>query len=116
MRGFAMAASIVWMAATFYLSFLDVDPDQFGFRSDDVESQMKTCGGSFQQRYDCKEAIIISKGHDSFLLWAEKGCLILVPPVLLMALVNHGGRRHRRSSVRARLVRLPPSVAKRRVR
>ncbi|MDR3438150.1 hypothetical protein [Telmatospirillum sp.] len=116
LRWFAMLACAIWMGATFYLEFLDVDPDQFGFRSSDVESQMKSCGGSFQQRYDCKEAIIIAKGYDSFLIWTEKVCLILVPPVLVVYLLNRGRREKPRSGLRTRLARVPRSVARRRVR
>jgi hypothetical protein len=115
-RWIAMMACVIWIGITFYQQFLSVDPDQFSFRSADVESQMKTCGGSFQQRYECKEAIIIDKGHDSFLIWAEKGCLILVPPLIVAFLLNRGTTPRRRGNLKSRLVRLPPSVAKRRVR
>jgi hypothetical protein len=111
-----MVASVIWIAITFYQEFLEVDPNQYGFRSTEVESRMKACSGTFQQRYDCKEAIIISKGYDSFKLWSEKVSLILGPPLLLFFLVNRAYRPDRPSKAKGHLVRRPPPVAKRRVK
>lgn len=117
LRGIAIAASVVWIAVTFYQEFLDVDPDQYGFRSADVETRMKSCGGSFQQRYDCKETIIIAKGHDSFLLWVEKAALVLGPPLILVFLLNRGGAGRPHGSVHEHMARRPTiPVSKRRVR
>jgi hypothetical protein len=113
----AIACSVLWIAATFYQQFLEADPGKFGFRASEVEARMKTCGGSFQQRYDCKEAIIIAKGHDSFLLWVEKAALVLAPPLLLAFLLTRTGEGRPHSSVHAYMVRRPTiPVSKRRVR
>lgn len=107
LKWIAGLASIIWIALTFYQEFLDVDPNQYGFRSPDVEARMKTCNGSFQQRYDCKEAIIIAKGYASFLVWGEKTALILLPPLLLAFLISWSGRNRQHTSVRSHLARRP---------
>jgi hypothetical protein len=116
LKWIAVVASLIWISVTFYQEFLDVDPDQYGFRSADVEARMKSCGGSFQQRYECKEAIIIAKGHDSFLLWVEKATLVLAPPLVLAFLLNRTGRGKPAGSVHDHAVRRPTPVSKRRVR
>ncbi len=117
LKWIALAACVIWIAVTFYQEFLDVDPDQYGFRSSEVESRMKACGGSFQQRYDCKEAIIIAKGHDSFLLWVEKSALVLGPPLILAFLLNRTGRGRPSGTLQDHIARRPTTpLSKRRVR
>jgi hypothetical protein len=117
LKWIAIVASVIWIAVTFYQEFLDVDPDQYGFRSAEVEARMKSCGGSFQQRYDCKEAIIIAKGHDSFLLWVEKAALVLGPPLILAFLLNRTGQDKPHGSVHDHIARRPTTpLSKRRVR
>lgn len=121
----------LWMAWGIWLQFFNVDPTNFGFRSAEVEARMQECGGTFQQRYECKEAIILAKGHDSFVIWLEKVGFILGPPLLLAYVVGRVGRdkfdsdeeftyRHsvdnRRSGRRPKFNDPPSSVAKRRVR
>jgi hypothetical protein len=116
LKWLAAIVSVIWISVTFYQEFLDVDPDQFGFRSPEVAAQMKACNGTFQQRYDCKEAIIIAKGDDSFLLWVEKALLILAPPLIVVFLLNRGGRSKRPGSIHNHMVHRPPSVRNRRTR
>lgn len=117
LKWIAVTASIIWMSLTFYQEFLDADPDQYGFRSADVETQMKACGGTFQQRYDCKEAIIIAKGHASFLIWTQKTALILLPPIILALLVGRMGRQRPHDPLRSHLASRPTTpLQKRRMR
>ncbi|PKU25072.1 hypothetical protein [Telmatospirillum siberiense] len=117
LKSTAIVASVIWISVTFYQEFLDVDPEDYGFHATEVEARMKGCGGSFQQRYDCKEAIIIAKGRESFLVWVKKTTLILAPPLLLAFLLNRTGRGRPHRSVRSHLVRRPTvPLDKRRVR
>jgi hypothetical protein len=116
LKWIATFASILWIAATIYQGFFAVDPTQFGFRSTEVEARMKSCGGSFQQRYDCKEEIIIAKGYDSFLLWVEKATLVLAPPLILGLFFNRTGREKPPKIEQNFEIRRPSSIAKRRVR
>ncbi len=114
-RWVAVLASTVWICLTIYQEFIDVDPTQYGFKSAEVEARLKSCAGSFQQRYDCKEAVIIAKGHESFLIWIEKVALILGPPIIVAALLNRLGRESP-AKEDDNYTKLPPPVSKRRVR
>jgi len=87
LRGGVALLSALWIAYTIHQEFFDVDPDQFGFKSPEVEAEMKTCVGTFQERYLCKEAIIIAKQHESFLDWLQSALLILGPPLAASALL-----------------------------
>lgn len=93
--GIAIAA---WLGVTIYQEFIIVDPDQYSFMSADVQAQMKSCGGSYQQRYECKDAIIRAKGQRSFGIWLEKVAVIFLPPAGLWALVVVATRQRRRTS------------------
>jgi hypothetical protein len=97
LRRAAMAVSVVWIGLTFYQEFVDVNPDKYGFRSPEVEAQMHTCSGTFQQRYECKEAAILAKGRSSFIVWMEKVVVILGPPLLLVGLFGVAARRQSRA-------------------
>lgn len=116
LKWIASVASVIWIGATLYQEFLDIDPTEFGFRSAEVEARMKACGGSFQQRYECKEEIIIAKGHESFLVWVEKATFILAPPVILALLFNRNGREKFPLSEHDKVIGRTSSISKRRVR
>lgn len=111
----AMTASTVWVCAMIYQMFLTIDPDDYGFLAPDVQQQMDNCGGTFQQRYDCKEAIIIAKGHRSFMIWMGKVALILGPPMALAAAASFATRR-RINDMPDTFEPPPVSIARHRVR
>ena len=89
----AMAAGVVWVSVMFYVEFLTIDPNDYGFLAPDVAEQMDNCAGTFQQRYDCKEALIIRKGQRSFVIWMGKVALILGPPIVLASLLSYSTKR-----------------------
>ncbi len=115
MKWVGLIATVLWMSVTIYVAFIDVDPDQFGFKSSEVEARMRTCGGTFQQRYDCKEAIILAKQHDSFLLWLKNVAWIIGPPMALAILFRLLNRDRGRTDSDY-FARPPTPVSKRRVR
>lgn len=84
--------SIFWITFSIYTAFFDVDPDQYGFKSPEVEAKMQSCGGTYKQRYECKEAAILAKHHKSFVLWMEKVVVIIGPPLLLAYLIRRASR------------------------
>lgn len=85
-------ASILWITFSIYTAFFDVDPDQYGFKSPEVEARMQACGGTYKQRYECKEQAILAKHRKSFMLWMEKVVVIIAPPLLLAYLIRRAGR------------------------
>ncbi|HIJ38308.1 MAG TPA: hypothetical protein HPP80_05350 [Rhodospirillaceae bacterium] len=109
-------ASTLWIIVSIYTAFFDVDPDQFGFKSPEVEARMQNCGGSFKQRYECKEAAILAKHRQSFVLWIEKVAAILGPPLALAFLIRLANRQAPKEEEDDLYGRRPPPVKKRRVR
>ncbi|HVI49863.1 MAG TPA: hypothetical protein VM661_01490 [Candidatus Sulfotelmatobacter sp.] len=112
----ATAVCALWMGVTVYSQFFDVDPNQYGFRSPEIEQKMKNCSGSFEQRYKCKEALIIEKGHDSFLIWISKMALVFGPPAILLALVRVAVRQRENDDIDTFNPPPPASIKKRKVR
>ena len=111
----AFIASTIWIVLTIYQEFFDVDPDRYGFKSPEVEAQMSSCGGTFRQRYECKETAILAKGRDSFVIWMEKVAMIFGPPLAVSLLLRLYTRRQPEETED---VPLPPrrSPGRRRIR
>ena len=103
------AICAIWMGLTLYGQFLAVDPDQYSFRSPEIEQKMKDCAGSYEQRYKCKEALIIEKGHNSFMIWLGKMALVFGPPAVLWNLQRLSHRRYGRENHAATFDAHPPS-------
>jgi len=112
----AMTVCALWMTVTVYSQFFDVDPNQYGFRSPEIEQKMKNCSGSFEQRYKCKEALIIEKGHDSFLIWISKMALIFGPPSVLLGLVRIAIKKRAESELDPYAPPPPSSIKKHKIR
>jgi len=112
----ATAVSAVWIGITVYSEFLNVDPDQYSFKSPDVEQRMRACGGTFQERYRCKEDAMIDKGQEGFIAWLEKIGLMFGPPFALFALVRTVSRPRTSDEPEAFMVPPPSNIARYRVR
>ena len=103
----------LWMVGALYVQFIAVNPDQYGFRNPVIEQEMQNCAGSFEQRYNCKEALIIAKGHASFLIWLGKMALVLGPPVVVWNLLRLAARPRRAEEAPDLFEPPPPSGIKR---
>ena len=108
-------ASALWIVVTVYQEFIEADPDQYSFKSPEVQSQLQSCGGNFHQRYDCKEAAVLAKQRASFLIWLEKVCVTFGPPLGLFLLVRYSSSRQRVKPT-AFGTKRPPPIIKRRTR
>lgn len=113
---FATAISTLWIGVTVYSEFFDVDPDQYSFKSPEVEQRMKACSGSFHERYRCKEDAIIDKGQEGFVIWLEKVGLVFGPPFVLFGLVRLLARQRPGDDTESFIPPPPIAIAKRRVR
>lgn len=112
----ATAVCALWMGVTVYSQFFDVDPDQYSFRSPELEQKMKNCSGSFEQRYKCKNDLIIEKGRDSFLIWLSKMALVFGPPAILWSLIGVATRQREKGRIDEFSPPPPSSIKKRKVR
>lgn len=76
------AAAVVWCVVVGWDQFNDLGTFAFGqedFREQAIQRQLKECKGTFQERYDCKSAILRAHGRDSFFFWAKKYSLTFGP-------------------------------------
>lgn len=84
------------MAVTIAQEFFLADFSNYGYRNQEMELKMQACSGTFQQRYDCKNQLIVDKGYSDFLLWIGKVIWIFVPPMIFFGIVRltkpKGGR------------------------
>ena len=49
--------------------------------SDQMKDRMSLCSGTFRDRYDCKEQIIIESGREAFYTLSLRFLLVIVPPL-----------------------------------
>lgn len=88
-KRFLVGISLVWLALGTWFAFFKLPPDEVQtINSQDVKDRMRDeCSGSFQQRYACKESIILQVGQDAFANMALR--LVLVVSVPLLAAVTY---------------------------
>ena len=79
-----IVASIVWMAVAGVVLFLILPPGPVQtMNSPEVQDRMRDeCAGSFEQRYQCKENIIVQAGRETFANLALRLGLVLAAPLL----------------------------------
>lgn len=89
-KRFLTAISLVWLVLGSWLAFFALPPDEVQtINSPQVQDRLRDeCSGSFQQRYRCKESIILSVGQDAFANMALRLVLVVSIP-LLAAVVYH---------------------------
>lgn len=75
---------IAWMAVVGWTLFVLMPASVEHHSSAAVKDKMATqCQGSFRDRYECKEAIIVESGRDTFWTLAGRFLAVVVPPMLL---------------------------------
>lgn len=109
---------VAWMAAATWSQFADLPEGTVeNHSSEATKERMRDCSGTFKQRYECKNAIVIETDRNSFFNVLSRILVIVVPPVLLVGGLHlwrkrteddrpdddllhqdHGRRRHRRTS------------------
>ena len=93
----ALAVGLIWAIAAGWgeLSKMEL-PDNF--RSTSYKRQAEKCEGSFQNRFDCKSAIIINSDNSTFNDWVLRFAIVFGPPVLIWVLYNQVQRRRERQA------------------
>lgn len=77
------AACFAWVGVSAWIVFSDIPEGEIQHHgSDAVKERMRECEGSFKQRYDCKEAIVIESGRDTFQNMIERLAIVAVPAIL----------------------------------
>lgn len=74
---------ILWMVVVGGLMWATLPNDSvMNLGSDQVQTRMSECGGSFRDRYDCKERILIDSGRETFYSLAARFLLVILPPLI----------------------------------
>jgi hypothetical protein len=108
--------SLVWMAWAGWNQFANLPEGAVeNHSSEAVKERLRDCSGTFKQRYECKNAVVIDTDRTSFFNMLGRIAIVVVPPMLLAAGVHmmrrrsddspdddllgqSHGRRHRRRS------------------
>lgn len=76
--------SLIWMTWATWDQFGNLsDSDVETHSSSAVQERMKDCSGTFKQRYECKENIVIKSGRDTFSNMLGRIAIITTPPILM---------------------------------
>jgi hypothetical protein len=87
------AISLLWIGGAGWNQFGDIPESEIETHSSAaVQDRLRDCSGSFKQRYDCKESIVLRVKQDTFNSLSERLAIVVVPP-LLAALGAHLIRR-----------------------
>jgi hypothetical protein len=82
-RWVIMAASLAWMGYAGWWQFSAIpERELLTHSSADVQDRLRDCEGSFQKRYECKEAIVIKTQRDTFNNLVERLSIVVIPPIL----------------------------------
>lgn len=74
---------VLWMLLVGWLMWVTLPEGAVATHSSDqLRDRMSLCSGSFRDRYDCKEQLIIESGRDAFYMLALRFLLVIVPPMV----------------------------------
>jgi len=84
----------LWMAWALWSQFLSIPTGEVENHSSlSVKERMSDCAGTFQQRYDCKNNIVIETDRTTFLNMVGRIIIVVLPPLLLIGALNLSSRR-----------------------
>jgi hypothetical protein len=117
LRWIGWLACAGWLAISINYLIFQSDPDQFSFRSPEVEAEMKNCTSeNMHQRYSCKEQAILSHERLKFVQALAPTALVFAPPLLVWLLARRLLRSNARRGDEDYNSALPPSIKKWRVK
>jgi hypothetical protein len=78
-----VALALAWLAGAGIAAFATIPEDEIlTINSPSVQQRLRDeCGGTFQQRYDCKESIITEIGRQTFLNLAIRSGIVALGPL-----------------------------------
>lgn len=91
-----VAAGMAWLVGMGWLMWATLPEGAVANHgSSAVKGRMEAeCQGSFRDRYECKEAIIIESGRETFTILASRFLLVIVPPMALSLWLSAYLKRH----------------------
>lgn len=89
------ASSVLWMVFMGWLMVATLPQSAVENHSSAiVKDRMSDCSGSFRDRYDCKEQIIIESGRETFFILTGRFLLVIIPPLLATGWLSSYLRKH----------------------
>ena len=89
-----IGASLLWMAWAGWDQFGNLTEDDLENHSSAVvQERMRDCSGTFKQRYECKENIVIQSGRNTFSAMLGRIAIVVIPPILLVTGLHMINRR-----------------------
>ncbi len=86
--------SLAWMAWAGWDQFGNIsENDVENHSSSAVQERMRDCSGTFKQRYECKENIVIQSGRSTFSALLGRLAIVVVPPIILATALHMATRR-----------------------
>lgn len=86
--------SLVWMAWAGWDQFANLPEGTVeNHSSAAVQERLRDCSGTFKQRYECKNAIVINTDRNSFFNMLGRIAIVVVPPMLLAGGIHLWRRR-----------------------
>lgn len=74
---------ILWILLVGWLMWATLPDDAVATHSSDtLKDKMSLCSGTFRDRYDCKEQLIIESGREAFYILSLRFLLVIVPPLV----------------------------------
>ncbi|MEO0034899.1 MAG: hypothetical protein RLZZ501_922 [Pseudomonadota bacterium] len=81
----ATALCLLWIGWGVWSQFLSLPADELENHSSlSVRDRLSDCTGTFQQRYDCKNAIVIATDRGNFFNVIGRILIIVLPPLLVV--------------------------------
>lgn len=91
----ASAGSLLWILVMGWLMVATLPQSAVeNHGSETVKNRMSDCAGTYRDRYDCKEQIIIESGRDTFFILAGRFLLVILPPLLITGWLSAHLRKH----------------------
>lgn len=87
---------LAWLAGMSVLMWMTLpDSSIEHHNSSAIKDRMAAeCQGSFRDRYECKEAIIVESGRETFWILSARFLLVILPPLLASGWLSSYLRRH----------------------
>ncbi len=98
LRALALVFGLAWAGLFGYAEFI-LDDITSGTQNPEVIARMERCIGTFQQRYDCRQKILLEDNRKSASELIASVLLVFGPPVALGFLVGWAGSRFDRPLV-----------------
>lgn len=86
--------SLAWMAWAGWDQFANLPAGTVeNHSSETVKERLRDCSGTFKQRYECKNQVVIDTDRNSFFNMLGRIAIVVVPPMLLAGGIHLWRRR-----------------------